>query len=560
MVKAFHSFAASTASGLGTIRLPRPVPLQAIRPYLIVLAQIASLLILLKTVRALDEFNNTVSIAFPLLIVAFMARWKSAEAHVASVRLLQLIGVLSGVYALLHYPLFPMVYHGIRATVVIVGLVGLWVAAVVSGALCLRWPALAVVGSSYLVWSRYNVVHVTGLWHGHVIDVVPLAEVSFCILAGLLVARLFAQLGERSGWSTAVKSDLATAGALFAPIIIAAAISIHLGNYYSSFLAKVTLDGGPASWVLHNDPGKLFLIALDNNHIFFSGWTWAVDAVKLLLQHTSALTNTFILLGQGAALFGLLMPRRWLLLLLFGFDVMHLSIVVILGANFAPWIMLNLAIAAVVVSRHYKRPPLSVGILSVLFILTDSRFMSQAWLGWYDTLANNKMYFEAVDKDGGRHYVPTTFFTFYSYPFAHMAYGSPDADTAFALDNPNGGTQVYRKVVASVACDVPTLTERDAGGQDLSKNEINRTAVDAYIRGYHALVSSIVDKLGTFPSALYPHHFFIPLQYGASFDGLKMRDIVAYVYRRESVCLGVQDGIPVRRVMSEAEHRIELRP
>ncbi len=55
------------------------------------------------------------------------------------------------------------------------------------------------------------------------------------------------------------------------------------------------------------------------------------------------------------------MPRRWLLLLLLGFDAMHLSIVIVMGANFAPWILLNLAIGAVVVSRHYQRPPLLVG-------------------------------------------------------------------------------------------------------------------------------------------------------------------------------------------------------
>ncbi len=101
----------------------------------------------------------------------------------------------------------------------------------------------------------------------------------------------------------------------------------------------------------------------------------------------------------------------------------------------------------------------------MLFILTDNSFMTQARLGWYDTAANNKMYFQAVDKDGGRHYVPTNFFTFYSYPFAHMAYGSPDAETAFALDNPNGGTQVYRKVLASLTCDVPVLTARDGAGR-----------------------------------------------------------------------------------------------
>ena len=40
----------------------------------------------------------------------------------------------------------------------------------------------------------------------------------------------------------------------------------------------------------------------------------------------------------------------------------------------------------------------------------------------------------------------------------------------------------------------------------------------------------------------------------------QMADIVAYVYRRESVCFSMQDGVTVRRVVSEAEHRIDLTP
>ncbi|MGU3403968.1 hypothetical protein [Methylobacterium brachiatum] len=541
-------------------RLAGTVSFAQARPYLILLAQIAALLTIIKLSRVIDERNNYYIMVLPLVLAAAMLRRTYAASDRAAVRLLQLIGVISGAYALVHYPLFPMVEHGFKATITLWAIVGLWIASVASGILCLRWPSLGVVGAAYLVWSKLAVSRVTGLWHGHIIDVVPLAEVSFCLLAGLAVIAVTDRVRARPDLTESARGDVATASALFSKILIAAAISIHLGNYYSSFLAKVTLDAGPTSWLLANDPAKLFSVGLDNNHVFYASWSWLVEGMRTVLNHGGAVTNALILLAQGTALVGILMPRRWLLLLLLGFDAMHLSIVIVMGANFAPWILLNLAIGAVVVSRHYQRPPLLVGILSVLFILTDNSFMTQARLGWYDTAANNKMYFQAVDKDGGRHYVPTNFFTFYSYPFAHMAYGSPDAETAFALDNPNGGTQVYRKVLASLTCDVPVLTARDGAGQDLSKNEIDRPAVDAYIRGYHGLVSRIADTLGSFPHALYPHHFFVPLQHGASFDGVALNDIVAYIYRRESVCLGMQDGVPVRRLVSEAEHRIELRP
>ncbi|TXN06228.1 hypothetical protein FV242_00830 [Methylobacterium sp. WL64] len=558
-----RSLSSSDPTKTFTVReswLAGPFSLAQARPYLILLAQITALLMVIKLSRIVDERNNYYIIVLPLLLAAAMLRRTYAASDTAAVRLLQLIGVISGAYALVHYPLFPVVEQGFKAMATLGALVGLWIAAVACGILCLRWPSLGVVGAAYLVWSKLAVSRVTGLWHGHIIDVVPLAEVSFCLLAGLGVIALTARVSASPGMPAAARTDIATAGALFSKVLIAAAISIQLGNYYSSFLAKVTLDAGPTSWLLANDPGKLFSVGLDNNHVFYASWAWLVEGMRAILSHAGPLTNTLILVGQGAALVGILMPRRWLVILLLGFDAMHLSIVVVMGANFAPWILLNLAIGAVVISRHYQRPPLMVGVLSVLFILSDNSFMTQARLGWYDTAANNKLYFQAVDKDGGRHYVPTNFFTFYSYPFAHMAYGSPDAETAFALDNPNGGTQVYRKVVASLSCDVPVLTARDGAGQDLAKIEIDRPAVDAYIRGYHRLVTGIADRLGSFPHAFYPHHFFVPLQHGASFDGVGLHDIVAYIYRRESVCLSLQDGVPVRRLVSEAEHRIDLKP
>lgn len=530
------------------------------RVALILLAQICGLLVVLRLARTIDEINTYYGVILPLALAVAMTRARYAAADASSVRLLQLIGAIAGAYALIHYPLVPVVLEGPKAVVAVCALTGLWVAAVASGVLCFRWPSLALVSATYLVWSKAAVYRVTGLWHGHIIDVLPLAEVSFCLVAGLAVIGLTARIGGRAGRAKTVRDDAAAASALFAKVLIAAAISIHLGNYYSSFLAKVTLDGGPTSWLFDNDPAKLFLVGLDNNHVLYAGWPWMVDGMRAILSRAGPLSNAFILLAQGAALVGILMPRRWLLVLLLAFDVMHLSIIAVMGANFAPWILLNLAIAAVVVSRTYERPPVLVGIFSVLFLLTGNSFMTQARLGWYDTAANNKMYFEAVDRQGGRHYVPTNFFTFYSYPFAHMALGAPDAEHAFALDNPNGGTQVYRKVLASLTCDVPVLTERDESSQDTAKTEIDGPAIDAYVRGYHRLARAVGDRIGRFPYALYPHHFFVPLQHAAAFESVAPGDIVAYVYRRESVCLSVRDGAISRHVVSAAEHRIDLTP
>jgi len=93
---------------------------------------------------------------------------------------------------------------------------------------------------------------------------------------------------------------------------------------------------------------------------------------------------------------------------------------------------------------HARAMDFVLCLLATNFILIAPRFVNVTFLGWYDIGANNKLFFDAVDKSGGRHYVRTNYFTFYSYSLAHMDYGSPEPATAFAAGSPNGGALEYK--------------------------------------------------------------------------------------------------------------------
>jgi hypothetical protein len=111
------SRSALSASGdkffrLGADGLTQASTPDRVRTYLILLAQIGGLLVILKLSRTIDEINNYYGVVLPMALAVAMARARYAASDAAAVRLLQLVGVITGAYALVHYPLFPVVLQG----------------------------------------------------------------------------------------------------------------------------------------------------------------------------------------------------------------------------------------------------------------------------------------------------------------------------------------------------------------------------------------------------------------------------------------------------------------
>jgi hypothetical protein len=217
----------------------------------------------------------------------------------------------------------------------------------------------------------------------------------------------------------------------------------------------------------------------------------------------------------------------------------------------------------VVLAYIVARPDFQVSavlprLLATVFILIAPKFVHVAYLGWYDTNANNKVFFEAIDDAGVRHYVPSNFFTFSSYLFSCFScvagtYGVPGPETAFTTLM-NGGTFTYGIFKAGLECDLDSLY-----GSGLYDHQ-NLDELSAFVQAYHRLVLTIQSVVGTIPYNLYPHHFYVPSVLTHDFDLLDKRRIVAYIFRREADCLGFSRGRLQRDVKSTAEYRIDVRP
>ncbi len=521
--------------------------LQAILPKL---ALSLCLCVALRIAHVVQHHSPDGWMVCALGLAGCMANTRYDRVSEPALRLWRLLAFVSGFYALIHYPLMaPLPSHAAHVAYAV--LLGLWVLSLVSTIACLRIASLAIIPPTYLVWSSLTAARITGLPHANILDIVPLAEVSLCLAIGLALQRLF-DWCRRQRWTPLFLQAASDTSEQFVWIVLWLSICVHLANYFWSAVAKFELPGPVFGWVRYNNPAYIYLTALDDDHVLFQSYAGLTHLFLALLNNAHFVTNIVVFLAQAIAIVGLLLPKRLLLILLIIFDVMHLSIALAAGANFWPWIILNLAIASIVARKDYRQPAWPTAVGCSLFILASIHLVSVAYLGWYDTGANNKEFVLAEDRSGKRYYVSPNFFTFYSYPFAHMDYGVPDPQTAFAVGHPNGGAYSFKAMEDDRRCDVPALT---AGNSEIPAPD---PGLGPFIINYMALALRIERRTGLFPYNVYPHHFYERWTLMAPFNALEKDQIAAYIYRRESVCLSIVNGDVRRRVVSSGEVRFEV--
>ena len=510
-----------------------------ISEYGLIALQFSALLIAFKINRKIEWLWPSIWILLPVTISIALARAKFGDEAKPTITLWKLIGSLSAAYSLIYYPLIPTAdptLH-VRYAVLIAG----WAISLLAGVLCFWWPSLALLPTAFLPWSLTEAHVVSALPITTDLDIKPLIEVSMCIGLGLLIDQ----------WTRLFRFPTKSKAPQFTELLFLVAIAVHLANYFWSFLTKVRLDGSPTLWLTQNNPVAMFLTALDDDHVIFSAYPHLVEWTYWIVDNTYHLSNPIILLIQAAAGVALFFPKRALIALLVAFDMMHIAIAFIDGANFWPWFILNLIIAFIVARNEIARP-MPFKLIATLFILISPRFVSVAQLGWLDTSVNNRLSFEAIDKIGSRYVVSTNFFTFYSYSFGHMDYGLPDPSIGFEVGSPNGGVFSLKMLKAARNCDIKALARQP------EMSPFNPDPFASFVRSYHKMALSIDDQIGAFPYDLYPHHFYVPLSVGQGFRSLNKHDVVAYIYKQEAVCLSFKDGRLQRNVIASSDYRIDV--
>ncbi|KQV79139.1 hypothetical protein ASD15_21010 [Massilia sp. Root351] len=483
------------------------------------------------------------STTLPALIAVAAACLAASGVSYASVprplaTLMRGVGMACGVYSLLLYPSLPAVAHDFKGwSQSILNLA--WLMAAMAALLSMRRPAWLLYCGFYIYWIKHAAGYITGFSFHTLLDVNPMIQLpvylSLSVLTLELAKRRWPATWPRIGGSAPYWT------------ILFIAIAMQAANYFHSSLAKGGLDGGVLDWALNNENRNIYHVALHNKQLLWGDWSALTGAVSALLQVAGRPFAIGVFLIQLAAI--LVFANRRLLLVLFAlFDLMHIGIFVLVGANFWTWFMVNLSIIAAVSQLPRDAFNWRTGAAGALAILLSPLFANVAKLGWYDSLAVNTVHFDVELADGKTERMPSTAFGFYSYPISHMSFGLPPGK--YLPTATNGGTfssairrQSYRCAFASAAPATGVVWDG--------------ASVSAFIRAYHRQVLNKAGAGGRWSNTAYPHHFWSAPSVEKAFAGVDMRRVRAYRMVIDSVCLDPDTGA-VKRKVYRNEYRIDL--
>jgi hypothetical protein len=339
-----------------------------------------------------------------------------------------------GLYATLQHPWFPM------GTSEKTWIWGAYIAMILVAIVSWYRPIFLLAVGYYLWWLRQAAEKITTLPFTSSLDIIVLYDVSVLFAASLLVWSLI-RIGARGGLGGYLQR-LSSFFVKFEPIRTGDVMPLLcfvliVANYYYSSLAKITLDGGIFSWITQNNIAHIYTVARDNQQLLWAELPYIPDWIYAALNGAKLPLAVTMLFFQLFAVFSFA-NRKWLIAAFIFLDLSHLGIFLLVGANFASWFALNIALIAT--ARILPDSVYSVKnfLCFGLLILLIPRVVFVARLGWYDTLANNETFFEAIDESGKRTRVPTTFFGLYSYPLGHMSFGHPPG--RYVTTRTNGGT------------------------------------------------------------------------------------------------------------------------
>ena len=437
------------------------------------------------------------------------------------------LAITTGIYSVSLFPGFPTLHvvFGLSREIILLA----WAAAGFAAIVALWRPSWLVYCGFYIFWIKTTASYVTGLEYHTLLDAQPLYQVP--VYLGIAITAL--QLTKRSGLGHIL--NLTPGFPLCARnpwiLVLITAIALHAANYFYSGVAKASLGGSVTDWALHNENGNLLLVALYNKQLLWGDWAGldsiAIGSISFLARPLAIM----IVLGRLASIVAF--SNRRLFILLFAFyDLMHVGIFVLAGANFWTWFMLDLAIIAAMGQLAPGVLNWKTGVIGAFMVVASKTFATIAWLGWYDTRAVNSAYFEVVYPEGRTDSSPA--FGFYSYPLAHMSFGLPPGNYFPTLTN--GGTYsslVYRQ---SAKCTF------NSNHSEFEK-KWNAERLSAFIRGYHQYVLQRVDGHGRWSNDLYPHHFWSSPSVVREFASVDMRKVTDYILVVESVCLDAKGSV-----------------
>ncbi|MEM9168283.1 MAG: hypothetical protein AAGC56_01415 [Pseudomonadota bacterium] len=319
----------------------------------------------------------------------------------------------------------------------------------------------------------------------------------------------------------------------------------HFGNYFYSAIAKLALDGGVFSWLFDNRLYDGVPGALERGTFPFA---LSPAATQVVYDWMKAL-NLPLHLGSFAAQFAAVFAiwrRTWVMALTVVYDLFHVIVYVTFGLIFWKWIALNAIVLATLTAVPDAMWTRSVRYVALASVLAGAVFFKTATLAWYDSPGFMSVYFEAEMQDGERVRLPPAFFHSASYQISQARLYAPPAEGHFNFAI-WGSVLRYADVKAGRECRAP---ERD-GPPEARYGPVE--AVRAYIAEHHKKVLRDARPDGTYKVGPYIHHHMPSPFITPRSAQIQVRDIAAYRWIVESVCLGLENGRLTRDVLQRTE-------
>lgn len=401
-------------------------------------------------------------------------------------------------------------------------------------------PAALYAGAMLLWFMRDLNGPITGFYYSN-LDIRNVTEVLAFASAG------FTLLGASMQWDklrrfTGVDAFVMRRAAL---LIFAIGVGGHFGNYFYSALAKLTLDGGAFSWLFDNRLYDGLPGALEKGTFPFAAspalTQFTYDAVKAL----NLPMHLFSFAAQFAAIIAIF-RKRWIMALTVVYDLFHIVVYLTFGLIFWKWIALNAIILATLVAvpdGWWTRSAQIAGAAAVLF---GAIFFRTATLAWYDSPGFLSGYFEVELEDGERKRVPNAYFHSGSYQVSQGRIFGPSGDEHFNFSI-WGSVLSYKDLKAGRDCKVPGRDEPAPALYGPAE------AIAAYARDHHEHTLRKAGADGVFRPGPYLHHHMPSPFFKTGFEDVRVRDIKAYYYVVESVCLSLENGLLKRDVLARTE-------
>lgn len=425
-----------------------------------------------------------------------------------------------------------------------------WVPALAAAVLSLRRPAFLALPALHILITREVTEEISG-FRISFLDIFYLVDMSMLLAASACVLAVCHPL---LSWQRLRGVSLAHLSQACAFV----AIGVHLGNYFWSGVAKVTIGPEWTYWILENKTQNTMLPGLAIGIVPYSGNTAVVQSVHATVSALHQWLNAGVVAIQLFAILALLRLVA-LRLATVAYDIMHISIYLMLGAFFWPWVWNNLSILYAIGGKRdaeinwVSRTACILVILSGMYV----ELARSSPLAWFDTPL---MKLSQVQVRTGETSpwidVPVSFFLGHSYSMGHgvFSYGLEEGHYRPGAR----GSSVDRELheIAETCPAPPLLTETETADQRAERQR----QISAFLRAHH---QKMLDRNETLPHNWFywrAHHFpSNPMEY-KGFNGIELSAVTAYRVLTRSICMGVEEGNLISRVQFKSEFVIQLPP